>query len=138
MLYYLNESERNQLCLWFAQISVLYHEEDALRLKCIFSKALATGYFDEGNVYELLELLPKIIPEKKNRIEESLEERNSDWQEYMDNQRSGYKREMSKLHQSLSSWIFLQSAVYRNNVQPVGEELDKIIIKNENGIKKLR
>lgn len=139
MIYYLNESEQNRIKTWLSQIEELYHEADASRLNDVLTKALTIGYFDEDAIYELLKLLPRIIPEETNKIDEVLETNNTDWQGYMDEQRSRYKREMNKLHQSLSSWIFLQSAVYWKNMRPSGKPLDKIQAKgNESGIKKLR
>lgn len=139
MVYHLNKTELSQISTWSAQLSGCYSESDAIQLCNIARKALANGYLDENDVYELLDLLPRIIPEPEEQEIRKSDDDIVDWQEYMDEHQVKYKREMDKLRQTLSNWIFLQSAVYRKNIKPVESSIGRICTKaNEPGIKNIR
>lgn len=138
MKYNLSQTQIGQIVACSKGFEWYYSKTNYLILINITEKAIMNQYLDEEDIYELLDVLPKIIPQYTREPDHMQEDSDSNWQEYIDEQWSRYKREMNKLHQSLSSLIFLQSAVYRKNMRSVDETLDKIIIKNENGIKKLR
>lgn len=139
MVYYLNEIELNQLSVWSSQLFRYYSESDALLLSGIADKAQSNAYLDENDIYELLELLPRITSEKEEKISEEHKDVDSDWRGYIEEHQARYRREIDRLHQMLSSLIFLQSAVYRKNIKPEGNPLKKVpIIGQEHGIKTLR
>ena len=128
MLYYLNETDLNQLRIWFSEINEHYSESDAEQLTTIVNHGLVNGYFEESEIYLLLDLLPRIIPEiiEEEKIIEIPE--NSDWSEYSNEQAVQYKRNAMKLRQLLSNMIFLQSAVHRRIIDP-----DKKTLSNSPG-----
>ena len=129
MLYHLNETELIQFNTWSTKLSRYYIESDVLHLHKIACKALTNGYLDENDIYELLDILPRIILDAKAEVVDQPAEDVTDWQENMDEQLVKYKREMDKLRQTLSNWIFLQSAVYRKNIKPAESSSGRIYAK---------
>lgn len=132
MVYHLNETELNQLNVWCPQLFKYYSEADTLLIENIVIRALSNGYLDADDIYELIELLPRIIPENSDRQNDKQEDHIENGYGYMDEQKARYKREMGRLRQTLSSWIFLQSAVYRKNMQSVGNLLAEVSKKEKN------
>ena len=118
-LYYLNETELSQLNAWSVLLEQWYTPSDTLLLQDIINRSIYQKYIDIDDIYKLLELLPKIIPEncieQNNKLEDSCE----DWQSYMDEQRIRYKREVDKLCQVFLNWVFLQSSVYQKNTKSI-------------------
>ena len=117
MAYQLSKTDANQLQTLRGQIPLHYSDEDAVRLVDIIDRALLNGCLDNDDIYELLEVLPKIILSSQEETQSESETQNTDWNEYIDERRARYKREMERLHQMLSNWVFMQSAVYRKNME---------------------
>lgn len=118
MAYQLSKTDVSQLQTLRGQIPLHYSDEDAVRLVDIIDRALLNGCLDNDDIYELLEVLPKIIPSSQEKTQSESEIQNTDWNEYIDERRARYKREMDRLHQMLSNWVFMQNAVYRKNMEP--------------------
>lgn len=137
MAYQLSKSDVNQLQTLRGQIPLHYSDEDAVRLVDIIDRALLNGCLDNDDVYELLEVLPKIIPSSQEKTQSESEIQNTDWNDYIDERRARYKREMERLHQALSNWVFMQSAVYRKNMEPLDRPIERSKANNIGlGIKK--
>lgn len=137
MEYCFNQSQIHQMEAWLPDLQKYYSEDDASILKTIIQKAVTSKYLGESDIYKLLDVLPKIVSmldEKSQIIKENF---NTDWNEYIDEHRAKYKRETEKLYHLLSNWVFMQSAVYRRNMEPLTSLLDKAQHKSNNqGIKK--
>ena len=125
MAYQLSKTDVNQLQTLKGQIPLHYSDEDAVRLVDIIDRALLNGCLDNDDVYELLEVLPKIIPSSQEKTQSEPEIQTKDWNEYIDERRARYKREMERLHQMLSNWVFMQSAVYRKNMDPLDRPIER-------------
>ena len=125
MTYQLSETDKAQLSTFRAQLFYRYREEDALMMDKIIDRALLNGWMSKDDVYELVEVLPRIIPSPKETPQEKSESQSADWNEYIDGQRVRYRREMERLHQTLSTWIFMQSAVYRKNMESLEKPVGK-------------
>ena len=137
MAYQLSKTDMNQLQTLRKQMPLYYSDEDVVRLVDIIDRALLNGCLDKDDVYELLEFLPIIIPSSKEKTQSEAENQNTDWNEYIDERRTRYKREMERLHQMLSNWVFMQSAVYRKNMESVDRPSEKSKTNNNwLGIKK--
>lgn len=137
MAYQLSKTDMNQLQTLRGQIPLHYSDENAVRLVDIIDRALLNGCLDKDDVYELLAVLPKIIPSSQEKIQFESETQNTDWNEYIDERRARYKREMERLHQMLSNWVFMQSAVYRKNMVSLDRPIEKLKANNIGlGIKK--
>lgn len=125
MTYQLSETDQVQLSTFRTQLFYCYREEDALIIDEIIERALFNGWISKDEVYELLKVLPRIIPWSRENPQEKSENQSVDWNEYIDEQRARYRREMERLYQTLSTWIFMQSAVCRKNMEflerPVGK-----------------
>lgn len=102
-----------------------YSGTDTLLIEDIVIRALSNGYLDADDIYELIELLLRIIPESFDRQNDKIDHIENG-HGYMDEQKARYKREMDRLRQILLSWIFLQSAVYRKTMQSVGNLLAEV------------
>ena len=75
------------------------------------------------------------LPKEEPRITSEIQ--NTDWNDYIDERRARYKREMERLHQALSNWVFMQSAVYRKNMEPLDRPIERSKANNIGlGIKK--
>lgn len=125
MTYQLSETDKVQLSTFRTQLFHRYREEDALIMDEIIDRALLNGWMSKDDVYELVEVLPRIIPSPKETPQEQSESQSVDWNEYIDEQRVRYRREMERLHQTLSTWVFMQSAVYRKNMEPLEKPVGK-------------
>ena len=137
MAYQLSKTDANQLQTLRGQIPLHYSDEDAVRLVDIIDRALLNGCLDNDDIYELLEVLPKIIPSSQEETQSESETQNTDWNEYIDERRARYKREMERLHQMLSNWVFMQSAVYRKNMVSLDSPIERSKANNIGlGIKK--
>lgn len=137
MAYQLSKTDVNQLQTLRGQIPLHYSDEDAVRLVDIIDRALLNGCLDNDDIYELLEVLPKIIPSSQEETQSESETQNTDWSEYIDERRARYKRKMERLHQMLSNWVFMQSAVYRKNMEPLDSPIERSKANNIGlGIKK--
>ena len=137
MTYQLSETDRNQLRTVRAQLFIRYKEEDALIMDEIIERALLNGWISKDDVYELVEILPKIIPSPIEKLQVKTESRNADCDEHIDEQRVRYRLEMERLHQTLSNWIFMQSAIYRKNMESLEKPVGKAKPNNiGQGIKK--
>ena len=125
MQYDLTQTQILQIAAWAEDFDKYYSNSDVLVLRNIAQKAVSNMFLDESDIYELMEVLPRIIPSPKETPKEKPESKSVDWNEYIDEQRVRYRREMECLHQTLSNWIFMQSAVYRKNMEflekPVGK-----------------
>lgn len=119
MTYQLSETDKAQLNTFRTHLFNRYRKKDALIMDEIIDRALLNGWMSKDDVYELVEVLPKIIPSPKDTTHEKSESQSVDWNEYMDEQRVRYRREMERLHQTLSTWLFMQSAIYRKNMEPL-------------------
>ena len=75
----------------------------------IIDRALLNGWMSKDDVYELVEVLLRIIPSSKETPKEKPKSKSVDWNEYIDDQRVRYRSEMERLMQTLSTWIFMQS-----------------------------
>ena len=139
MNYHLNETERKHIQTWIPLIQEYYLESDAVQLVAIMQNALSKGFMDENEIYQLLNLLPRIIPHQHEETAEVDVAEESKWDAYIDEQQARYKREIDKFRQLLSNWIFLQNAVYRRNLKPHSKAIEHGILKaNKQGIKKNR
>lgn len=137
MAYQLSKTDVNQLQTLRGQIPLHYSDEDAVRLVDIIDRALLNGCLDNDDIYELLEVLPKIIPSSQEETQSESETQNTYWNEYIDERRARYKREMELLHQMLSNWVFMQSAVYRKNMEHLDSPIERSKANNIGlGIKK--
>lgn len=137
MAYQLSKTDMNQLQTLRGQTYLHYSDEDAVRLVDIIDRALLNGCLDKDDVYELLEVLPRIIPTSQEKTQSESENQTTDWNEYIDERRARYKREMERLHQMLSNWVFMQSAVYRKNMEPPDRPIERLKENNIGlGIKK--
>ena len=137
MAYQLSKTDVNQLQTLRGQIPLHYSDEDAVRLVDIIDRALLNGCLDNDDIYELLEVLPKIIPSSQEETQSESETQNTYWNEYIDERRARYKREMERLHQMLSNWVFMQSAVYRKNMEHPDSPIERSKANNIGlGIKK--
>lgn len=137
MAYQLSKTDVNQLQTLRGQIPLHYSDEDAARLVDIIDRALLNGCLDNDDIYELLEVLPKIIPSSQEETQSESETQNTYWNEYIDERRARYKREMERLHQMLSNWVFMQSAVYRKNMEHLDSPIERSKANNIGlGIKK--
>jgi len=125
MAYQLSKTDANQLQTLRGQIPLHYSDEDAVRLVDIIDRALLNGCLDNDDIYELLEVLPKIILSSQEETQSESETQNTDWNEYIDERRARYKREMERLHQMLSNWVFMQSAVYRKNMESLDSPIER-------------
>lgn len=125
MTYQLSETDKAQLSTFRTQLFHRYREEDALIMDEIIDRALLNGWMSKDDVYELVEVMPRIIPSPKETPKEKSESQSVGWNEYIDEQRVRYRREMERLHQTLSTWIFMQSAVYRKNMEPLEKPVGK-------------
>ena len=125
MAYQLSKTDANQLQTLRGQIPLHYSDEDAVRLVDIIDCALLNGCLDNDDIYELLEVLPKIILSSQEETQSESETQNTDWNEYIDERRARYKREMERLHQMLSNWVFMQSAVYRKNMESLDSPIER-------------
>lgn len=125
MLYHLSETDVNQIKAWLPSLTEYYSETDAARLLSVSQKAITTAFLDDSDIYMLLECLPRMIPKKNEKTKCTQEEQNADWNMYLDEKQAAYKREMAKLYQALSNWVFLQNSLYRKNGQTVGKPIDR-------------
>lgn len=125
MAYQLSKTDANQLQTLRGQIPLHYSDEDAVRLVDIIDRALLNGCLDNDDIYELLKVLPKIILSSQEETQSESETQNTDWNEYIDERRARYKREMERLHQMLSNWVFMQSAVYRKNMESLDSPIER-------------
>jgi len=130
MTYQLSETDKVQLRILREQIFLQYSEEDALKIDKIIARALQNGWMNKDDVYELIEVLPRIIPSSKEKPQVKPETQNTDWNEYIDVRRARYRRAMERLHQVLSNWAFMQSAVYRKNMEPLASPIGKAKFNN--------
>lgn len=125
MLYHLSETDVNQIKAWLPSLTEYYSETDAVKLLSVFQKAITTAFLDDSDIYMLLEYLPRIIPKRHEETNCTQEEQNADWNVYLDEKQAAYKREMEKLYQALSNWVFLQNSLYRKNGETVGKPIDR-------------
>jgi hypothetical protein len=126
MKYDLTQTQVLQIMAWLEEFERYYCDSDILILKNIANKAVVNMYLDETDVYELIEVLPRMIPLPKEEPRVNSEIQNTDWNEYIDVRRARYKREMERLHQVLSNWVFMQSAVYRKNMEPLDRPVERL------------
>lgn len=126
MKYNLTQTQVLQIAVWAVDFDKYYSSSDVLVLTNIAKKAVSNMFLDESDIYELMEVLPRIIPSPQEPPQEKSESQSVDWNEYIDEQRARYRREMERLHQMLSTWIFMQSAVYRKNVEPLEKTVGEI------------
>ena len=137
MQYYLNQTQIHQMEVHLFNIEKYYSENDASILKIIIQKAIISKYLDETDIYRLLDVLPRILPQSIDDLQIIQEESDNNWNEYIDEHRAKYKREMEKLYQALSSWIFMQKAVYQRNTKSLKGLVDRVKSKGDKqGIKK--
>lgn len=138
MTYQLNETDRVQFQILREQVFLYYVEEDALKIDIIIERALLNGWIDKSDIYELIEVLPRIVSSLTN-IEShvTIDSQNTDWNVYIDERRGKYKREVDRLYQLLSNWIFMHNVIYRKNVKSFENQNKKVMSINiGQGIKK--
>jgi hypothetical protein len=138
MTYQLNETDRVQFQILKEQVFLYYVEEDALKIDIIIERALLNGWIDKSDIYELIEVLPRIVSSLTN-IEShvTIDSQNTDWNVYIDERRGKYKREVDRLYQLLSNWIFMHNVIYRKNVKSFENQNKKVMSINiGQGIKK--
>lgn len=138
MTYQLNETDRVQFQILKEQVFLYYVEEDALKIDIIIERALLNGWIDKSDIYELIEVLPRIASSLTN-IEShvTIDSQNTDWNVYIDERRGKYKREVDRLYQLLSNWIFMHNVIYRKNVKSFENQNKKVMSINiGQGIKK--
>lgn len=116
MIHHLSETDMAQLETLKERANSYYHKEDAIRLERVIERVLQKGLMDETDIYELIDVLPKIIPMP---VEEDFpeEKQGTDWKECIDENHSMFKREMEKLYQMLSNRVFMQNAIYQRNLE---------------------
>jgi hypothetical protein len=137
MTYQLSETDINQLQTLREQFFLHYSKEDALKMNDIIDRALLNGELDKDDIYELLEVLPRIIPSSQEKAQSESKNQNTDWNEYIDERRARYRCEMERQHQALSNWVFMQSAVYRKNMESLDRSVERLKSNNIGlGIKK--
>ena len=138
MTYQLNETDRVQFQILKEQVFLYYVEEDALKIDIIIERVLLNGWIDKSDIYELIEVLPRIVSSLTN-IEShvTIDSQNTDWNVYIDERRGKYKREVDRLYQLLSHWIFMHNVIYRKNVKSFENQNKKVMSINiGQGIKK--
>lgn len=136
--YQLNETDRVQFQILKEQVFLYYVEEDALKIDIIIERALLNGWIDKSDIYELIEVLPRIVSSLTN-VEShiTIDSQNTDWNVYIDERRGKYKREVDRLYQLLSNWIFMHNVIYRKNVKSFENQNKKVMSINiGQGIKK--
>lgn len=136
--YQLNETDRVQFQILKEQGFLYYVEEDALKIDIIIERALLNGWIDKSDIYELIEVLPRIVSSLTN-VEShiTIDSQNTDWNVYIDERRGKYKREVDRLYQLLSNWIFMHNVIYRKNVKSFENQNKKVMSINiGQGIKK--
>lgn len=69
--------------------------------------------------------MPRVILFSKEKMRVKPEHQNSDWNEYIDERRARYRREMEQLYQMFSNWVFMQSTVYRKNMDSIEKAVGK-------------
>lgn len=121
MIYQLSKTESAQLIALKEQLFLYYNEDDAKKLYVIIDRALCNGWIDKDDIYKLIEVLPRIIPLPKEHSSQKADAQNTDWNEYIDEHRVKYKREMERLYHILSNWVFMQNAIYQKNSDPIEE-----------------
>ena len=125
MQYDLTQTQVLQIAVWAEAFDKYYSNSDVLILRSIAQKAVSDMFLDESDIYELMEVLPRIIPSPQEAPQEKPVSQSVDWNEYIDEQRTRYRREMERLHQTLSNWIFMQSTVYWKNMEPIEKPVGK-------------
>ena len=125
MTYQLSETDMKQLQTLRGQIPLHYSEDDAVRMVDIIDRALLNGCLDKNDIYELLEVLLRIIPSSTGKTLFESGTQNTDWNEYIDEHRARYRHKMEQLHQVLSNWVFMLNAVYRKNMEPPDRSVDR-------------
>ena len=126
MQYNLTQTQVLQIASLVEDFDKYYSNSDVFILRNIVNKAVSNMFLDESDVYELIEVLPRIIPLPKDLPQVKSEGQSADWKEYIDERRTRYKREMERLHQMLSNWVFMQSAIYRKNMEPFEKPIGKV------------
>lgn len=136
--YQLNETDRVQFQILKEQVFLYYVEEDALKIDIIIERALLNGWIDKSDIYELIEVLPRIVSSLTNvESHVTIDSQNTDWNVYIDERRGKYKREVDRLYQLLSNWIFMHNVIYRKNVKSFENQNKKVMSINiGQGIKK--
>lgn len=135
MIYAFSETERCQLLVWLPSFAANYAVADAARIEHIIQAALTKGFFDENDVSELLDLLPRIIPSPVDESKKAKDDDNPDWNMYLDEHQERFKREVEALRKQLSNWLFMQSVLYRRSIEKDASESRSIVQRmNSNGI----
>ena len=119
MIYQLSQTDVNQLQTLRKQIPLYYSKKDGLKIIDIIDRALQNRCLETKDIYEFLEVLPRIIPSSQEKTKSESENQNTDWTACIDEHRARYRREMERLHRMLSNWIFIQSADYRKSMTPL-------------------
>ena len=120
MVYILNKTTQAMFREWNSSVANYYSTEDADSLRTIIQKGISAGYLSNDDVYDLLEVLPRIIPQiSTNRIHEddTDSERIDPWEENQNEQLNKLRKEVTHFHHVLSNWIFLQGAVYQKQLR---------------------
>ena len=115
MHYTLGEYEIGQMKALLPQLEEMYSEDVSSQLRQLIEAALLNGFLTDKEIYELLELLPMVIPQIQREETPSLEqsECNDDWSECNVAVVSHKKRLHLQLQQQLSHLLFMQEAVHK-------------------------
>ncbi len=129
MVYHLNETELSQMMTWLSEVTEYYSETDTARLESVFNRALSTGQLEECDIYELLEVLPRIKPMTYAEIRSEEQLSITDWESYMSEQQARFKRDTENMCRAFSKWTFMVHAVYRRNVNSKYKNVTSIKVK---------
>ncbi|MEE0913150.1 MAG: hypothetical protein U0L76_01010 [Ruminococcus sp.] len=108
-------------------IKEMYSEKDASDILNILLKGRKKGCFEDDDVYELLRLLPLIIPFSKEE-EQTQNDYEDDWFDESEAEYQKRKRKIDELNRMLSHRLFLQQSVYDKQLW------DKNALKKSNGL----
>ena len=115
MNYPIGEYEISQINSVLPELEYLYPLEVAQRVRALLTQALKCKFLDESSIYELLTLLPLIIPQHSLSEVKSgdNEDDDFDWPEWNQTESLHRKRTLKQLQQSLAHLLFMQEGVHK-------------------------
>ncbi len=93
-----------------------YAECHAKRLRQIANKAIQTKTLEKDEIYELLKLLPLIVPERDHDEQKIESTESEEWNSPSDEKAAKYQEKIRTLRVALSNQLFLQNAVYQKDL----------------------
>lgn len=111
MQYPLGEYELGQMRVLLSQLDGLYPESVAARLRQLLTDAIQKGFVTQGEIHQILEMLPLVIPEPAEDDVPAIlpDGMDDDWSAECQQARSARRRRASvQLQQRLSHLLFMQ------------------------------